>query len=341
MNPSHNWQAEKQSAYLYRVIAAAESSAEKRRLFERLADEAEKQAAIWESKLTPGLSPTHFTPSFRTRLAAVMIRYLGPRTMRSILAAMKVRGMSLYHQQISYHAKPERVSQVGSRHHHLGAGNWLRATVFGANDGLVSNASLILGVTGAAFDSQFILLSGSAGMLAGAFSMACGEYISVKSQREFFEKQLEIEKEELEQYPEEEAAELALIFEARGLTKPDAERTAKALIADPEKALDTLAREELGLNPSDLGSPLVAALSSFAAFLLGAAIPLLPFLAQLHRPERASIYLSLVCLFGMGGVLSLFTGRSALSSGLRMVLLGSFAGACTFFLGRLLGVQLG
>ncbi len=253
---------------------------------------------------------------------------------------MKVRGMSLYHHPISYHAKPEQISQVGSRHHHLGAGNWLRATVFGANDGLVSNASLILGVTGAAFDSQFILLSGLAGMLAGAFSMACGEYISVKSQREFFEKQLAVEKEELELYPEEEAAELALIFEARGLTKADAERTSKALIADPEKALDTLAREELGLNPSDLGSPIVAALSSFSAFLVGAAIPLLPFLVHVSRPERASVLLSVVCLFATGCVASLFTGRSALSSGLRMMLLGSFAGASTYFLGRLLGVQL-
>lgn len=340
MNPSHNWQLEKQSAYLYRVIAAVETGAEKKRLFEKLADEAEKQASIWESKLTPGLSPTHFTPSLRTRLAAVLIRQLGPRAMRGILAAMKVRGMSLYRHTFSYHAKPDQLSQVGSRHHQMGAGNWLRATVFGANDGLVSNASLILGVTGAALDSHYILLSGTAGMLAGAFSMACGEYISVKSQREFFEKQLEVEKEELDLYPEEEAAELALIFEARGLEKEDAERTAKALIADPEKALDTLAREELGLNPSDLGSPITAALSSFTAFLIGAVIPLLPFLAHLNRPERVSILLSVVVLFAMGCVASLFTGRSALSGGLRMMLLGSFAGGCTYFLGRLLGVQL-
>ncbi len=340
MNPSHNWQLEKQSAYLYRVIAQAETAGEKKTLFEKLANEAEKQAAIWESKLTPGLSPTHFNPSLQTRLAAWMIRRLGLRAMRPVLSALKVRGMSVYHNLPSSHAKPDSVSQVGSRHHQLGAGNWLRATVFGANDGLVSNASLILGVTGAAFDSQYILLSGVAGMVAGAFSMACGEYISVQSQREFFEKQLAVEKEELELYPEEEAAELALIFEARGLKVEDAERTAKALIADPEKALDTLAREELGLNPRDLGSPILAALSSFGAFLVGAFIPLIPFLFHANHPEKVSIAVSVVALFAMGCALSLFTGRSAIRSGLRMVLLGGFAGACTYFFGRLLGVQL-
>ncbi len=340
MDPTPNWQFEKQSAYLYRVIAEREGHSDRKKLFLSLADEAEKQAAIWESKFTPGLSPTHFAPTLRARLTAQLIRTLGPRPLRGILAAMKVRGMSVYVAPILSHSMPHRISEVGNRHKSMGAGNWLRASVFGANDGLVSNVSLILGVAGASMDTHLVLLTGTAGMLAGAFSMACGEYISVKSQREFFEKQIAVEKEELEQYPEEEAAELALIFEARGLPRAEAQRNAKILIADPEKALETLAREELGVNPDDLGSPSLAAGSSFLSFLVGAFIPLVAFLLPIADPVLISVAISAVALFGVGCVLSLFTGRSAIWGGTRMVLLASFAGACTFFLGRWLGVQM-
>jgi vacuolar iron transporter family protein len=341
VNPIHNWESEKQSAYLYRILAESESKPERKKLFEKLAEEAEKQAAIWESKFTPGLSPTHFSVPLKIRVAAVLIRWVGPRAMKGILSAMKVRGMSVYQPQISFHAMPDQLSQVGSRHQSLGAGNWLRASVFGANDGLVSNASLIMGVAGASLDSHAVLLTGFAGMIGGAFSMACGEYISVKSQREFFEKQINLEREELENYPEEEAAELALIFEARGIPKADAERNAKTLIADPHKALETLAREELGVNPNDLGSPGMAASSSFLSFLLGAFIPLFPFLISLPVSGlTASMGLSGVALFVIGASLSLFTGKSALWGGTRMLLLGVFSGGCTFYLGKLLDVTL-
>jgi vacuolar iron transporter family protein len=340
LDPIPNWQFEKQSAYLYRVIAQREKNADRKKLFLSLADEAEKQAAIWEGKFTPGLSPTHFSPSPRALLTAQLIRALGPRPLKGILAAMKVRGMSVYASPILSHSMPHRLSEVGNRHKKMGAGNWLRASVFGANDGLVSNASLILGVAGASMDTQMVLLTGIAGMLAGAFSMACGEYISVKSQREFFEKQIAVEKEELDQYPEEEAAELALIFEARGLPRLEAQRNAKLLIADPEKALETLAREELGVNPDDLGSPLLAAGSSFLSFLVGAFIPLIAFLFPLSAPVPVAMGVSASALFVVGCILSLFTGRSALWGGMRMVLLAGFAGACTFLLGRWLGVQM-
>src|SRR5262249_19623977 len=151
------------------------------------------------------------------------------------------------------------------------------------NDGLVSNASLILGVAGATDHAGVIVLSGAAGLLAGAFSMAAGEYVSVRSQREMFEKQISAERDELAQYPAEEAAEVALIYEARGLPRRDAQNVAKRLIADPEHALDTLAREELGLNPDELGSPWRAALSSFLSFAAGALVPLLPFLFTTGR----------------------------------------------------------
>ena len=166
--------------------------------------------------------------------------------------------------------------------------------MFGVNDGLVSNAALIYGVAGAAQEPSIILLTGVAGLLAGAFSMAAGEYVSVRSQREMFEYQIGLERDELETYPDEEAAELALIYAAKGMDPAEARRLADTLMQDPERALDTLAREELGLNPDELGSPWVAAISSFAAFTAGAALPLLPFLFghgqradRLDRAHRA------------------------------------------------------
>ncbi len=337
MNPQANWRFEKQSAHLYRVIAKKEKRPEVRQLFTQLAGEAEKQAALWEGKFTPGLSPTHFTPDWKTWFTTHLVNILGPRHLSGLLSAMKVRGMAVYRNPMAFHSKPHHISQVGQRHHQLGASNWLRAGVFGINDGLVSNASLIVGVAGAAQTGESVLLAGTAGLLAGALSMACGEYVSVKSQREFLEKQMEIEKEELENYPEEEALELALIYEAKGLLRADAERTAKALIANPEKALDTLAREELGINPSELGSPYSAAASSCISFTLGASIPLVPLLwIAWPRAFHFSIGFALVSLFVVGAAIGVFTGKSALYGGMRMLVLGSIAGGLTFLIGTLL-----
>ncbi len=337
--PINNWRFEKQSAYLYRILARKEKDPKRSHLFARLAEEAEKQAAIWEGQLTAGIAKTVFIPSFRTRFTGWLIGLTGPRAIKGILSAMKVRGMSVYQAPLT-HDMPEQLSQVGMRHKNLGAGDWLRASVFGANDGLVSNASLILGVAGASLDSQVILLTGAAGLLAGAFSMACGEYVSVRSQREFFEKQIAVEKEELDNYPEEEAAELALIFEARGLPLAQAQTHAKTLISDPEKALETLAREELGVDPGSLGSPLLAAASSFISFVFGAFIPLIPFLFRtMQTPVLFSIAISFMALLGIGAVLSLFTGRSMVWGALRMAMIGSAAGTATFGVGRLLGVS--
>jgi VIT1/CCC1 family predicted Fe2+/Mn2+ transporter len=228
------------------------------------------------------------------------------------------------------------------RHRGVGSGGNLRAAVFGVNDGLISNASLIMGVAGATTDSATILLAGVAGLAAGAFSMAAGEYVSVRSQREMYEYQIGLEREELDHYPEEEAEELALIYEARGLPREESARMAKNLIADPKLALQALAREELGLNPDELGSPWGAASFSFASFALGAAIPLAPFLvAGSASALSATIVLTALALFGVGATLSLFTGRSALASGARMLAIGAAAGAVTYLIGKLLGVTLG
>ena len=338
------WLEEKRSVYLYRAVAAAEAGSPRQALFNELAAAADGQSLLWAAEIRKqgGQVPDAFHPELRARLVVWLLPRLGPRAMRHILAAMKVRGMSLYFKADHGHSMPTSVADIGKRHQGHGGSGTLRAAVFGVNDGLVSNASLILGVAGAAASSQTLLLTGVAGLLAGAFSMAAGEYISMRSQREMFEHQIGLEREELEQYPQEEAAELALIYAAKGIPVAEAKKLADTLIADPVRALDTLAREELGLNPDELGSPWGAALSSFVAFAIGAAVPLAPFLITHGNPALLwSVALTAAALFGVGATLSLFTGRHALLGGLRMLLIGSAAGGATYLIGQWMGVSLG
>ena len=343
MNTLENWTEEKTSAWLYRVVSDAEAGTPRQVLFLELAQVAEKQAAIWaEEMVKAGIPvPAAYRPDMRTRLIGWLVPRLGVAPMKGILAAMKVRGMSLY-QGPRPHGIPTRLDQIDiERHKSAGSGN-LRAAVFGVNDGLISNTSLILGVAGAGAGADVILLSGVAGLLAGAFSMAAGEYVSVRSQREFHEYQMTLEREELDQYPQEEAAELALIYEAKGIDPAQAREMADTLLQDPDRALDTLAREELGLNPDELGSPWGAAISSFISFAIGASLPVLPYLLL----SGATAFLGVLCvtavaLFGVGAAISLFTGRRALWGGLRMLLIGAAAGAATWAIGRALGVVLG
>ncbi|MFN2377250.1 MAG: VIT1/CCC1 transporter family protein [Candidatus Binatia bacterium] len=334
------WNEEKASTWVYGVVAGAEPDAARAALFRALAQAAETQAAIIARDIPPTELPAEFRPTLRLHVVAALIRLFGPKRCRPMLAAVKVRGLSVYDPKplVAGHVMPKNVAEVGGRHQGLAGGN-LRAAVFGVNDGLVSNACLILGVSGAAPDSAAVLLAGTAGLLAGAFSMAAGEYISVRSQRELFEYQIGQEREELELYPEEEAEELALIYAARGVPVEKAREIAHVLVKDPTTALDALAREELGLNPDDLGSPLAAAVSSFAAFTLGALLPLLPFAVGMGSSALAvSIAVSAVALFAVGAVLSLFSGRGALMGGTRMLALGAAAGAATWAIGRALGV---
>jgi len=345
MHELESWGEEKRSAYLYRVVAEAEAGTPRQKLFSELAQSAESQAGIWARHAREaGLAvPDRFAPDMRARVVAYLVRRLGPRRLRGVLAAIKVRGMSLYSNGgfAAGHAMPVSVEDVGRRHRGVESGGNLRAAVFGVNDGLISNASLIMGMAGATSDNTLVLLTGTAGLIAGAFSMAAGEYVSVRSQREMYEYQIGLEQEELDQYPEEEAEELALIYEARGLSREEAVQLGKSLIADPEHALKTLAREELGLNPDDLGSPWGAALFSFVSFGAGAAIPLLPFVfASGTTSLMVAIALSGAALFTVGSMLSLFTGRGAFYSGARMLAIGAAAGAFTYLIGSLLGVTL-
>jgi VIT1/CCC1 family predicted Fe2+/Mn2+ transporter len=228
----------------------------------------------------------------------------------------------------------------GERWHRGDASGALRAGIFGVNDGLVSNLALVMGVTGASADRRLILLTGVAGLLAGAFSMGAGEYISVTSQRELFQRELALEAEEIEAMPEEEANELALIYRAKGVGREEAEAMAARIMRDRPTALDTMAREELGLNPDELGSPWGVAVSSFASFAAGAVIPVLPWLvASGTAAFVASIALSVLALFLVGAGISLLTGRPVIQSGARQLLVGGLAAAATFGIGRLIGVS--
>lgn len=336
MSALKNWGEEKQSAYLYRLVAAREKDPTRIKLFLELADSADKQALLWMRQLPEQVAD--YRPDFRTRLVGWMVRWFHIKQVRYILSAMKVRGMSVYAGVPNAHTA---TSHLESRHKGIGSAGNLRAAVFGVNDGLISNLSLLLGIVGANAPHDVIVLSGIAGLLAGACSMAAGEYISVRSQREFFEYQIQLEKEELDLYPEEEAAELACIYRARGLPKDEAKKLADYVISQPEKALDTLAREELGLNPAELGSPWGAAISSFISFALGALIPLAPFLlGHFVFNIGISIGLTALALIFIGAVLSLYTNRSAWMGSLRMLFIGFIAGTSTYMIGKLVGVVL-
>jgi VIT1/CCC1 family predicted Fe2+/Mn2+ transporter len=339
MSGLESWREEKQSAWLYRELAACEPDPRIAELFRALATAADRQAASWQPE-SGSLPP--FTPSSRARIAVHMARALGPRRVRPMLAALKVRGLSVYDSHAATgHAMPTSVAQMERRHKGYGGGN-LRAAVFGVNDGLVSNTSLIMGVAGASAGAGSVITAGVAGLLAGALSMAAGEYISMRSQREMFEYQIGLERDELGEYPEEEAEELALIYAARGMDLEEARRITRALVKNPEAALDALAREELGLNPDDLGSPWGAAVFSFLAFAAGAVLPLVPFLLGLPLGTALMVaaVVAGVALFGVGAALSLFTGRRAFAGGLRMVLIGGGAGVVTWLIGNLLGAAI-
>jgi vacuolar iron transporter family protein len=338
MSSLDRWREEAASVWLYREVAAAEKDTRIAQLFRDLAVAADRQAGIIAQSLAA--KPPAFRPSVKLRLIVALVRVLSPRKCKPILAACKIRGLSAYDSAVPVgHVMPKTVGDVGGRHRG-GGGGALRAGVFGVNDGLVSSACLILGVAGAGASPQVIVLTGVAGLLAGAFSMAAGEFVSMLSQREMFEYQIGQEKDELERYPAEEAEELALIYAARGVPLAEARAITTRLVANPQQALNTLAREELGLNPDDLGSPWVAAISSFIAFALGAILPLAPFLLGAGTQAIGiAAGLSGGALFAVGALLSLFSGRNALWGGVRMLVIGGLAGAATFGIGAALGVS--
>jgi VIT1/CCC1 family predicted Fe2+/Mn2+ transporter len=226
----------------------------------------------------------------------------------------------------------------GEKQAGLTFGGNLRAAIFGVSDGLVANTSLILGVSGALSDPGTVLITGAAGLLSGALSMAAGEYVSMRSQRELFEAQIARQKEQLARHPQQEMDDLARIYHRRGLPLDTACKISKALSADLRSALETHAREELGLNPQDLGSPVGAAIASFISFAIGAAVPLLPFVFGGAHAVPACMLLAAIGLFVVGAISGRVTGQALLRGGLRLLVVGGGAGMIAYGIGRLFGV---
>lgn len=363
-----NLQGEVDSAALYRAMAAATDDAAQAELYRKLAAVEEAHAAFWRRRLAGlGASAGEPRPGWRTRVLIALARRFGADLV--LPAARSLEAMD----QTSYDHQPESagtampaqershvrlLGQLARRprpgwsgaayarlegRHGAGGGNALRAAVLGANDGLVSTLSLVMGVAGASADSRTILLTGVAGLLAGACSMAMGEWISVQSARELYERQLAAEAEELQQVPQEERAELELIYRSKGFTADEARTIAERVMADPDTALAMLAREELGIDPDDRGgSPWAAATASFLVFVVGAALPVLPFVwFDGERAVQASAAAGAAGLFLIGAAITLFTGRHAAWSGLRQLLIGLAAAGVTWGAGRLFGVALG
>lgn len=232
-------------------------------------------------------------------------------------------------------------SEMSHEQHRDIRGGGLRAAVFGVSDGLVSNVSLVLGTAGAHPGAAVIRLAGLAGLFGGAFSMAVGEFVSMQAQREAFERELSIEREEIRRRPEFERRELVRIYERRGMEQGVAEQLATELMANPDLALDTHAREELGIDPDELGSPVQAAVSSFATFAIGALVPLLPFLlgGTGSAALLATIGLTACAALAVGALLSLLTARAWWRSALRQLFFCAAAGAATFGIGSAIGAR--
>jgi VIT1/CCC1 family predicted Fe2+/Mn2+ transporter len=359
-----NLQDETDGEFLYGAMAAGEPRAAVADIYRRLGAIEGKHAAFWEKKLrAANHALAARRPSLRARVLAWLARRLGAGMVLPTMAADEYTHRNDYVAQPETHGTAmtdeERmharvlekvltsssgldgsaVARIEGRHRNVG-GNALRAAVLGANDGLCSNLSLVMGMAGATVNNHTVMLSGLAGLLAGSFSMALGEWVSVTSARELAEREVRIEKREVEENPLEEREELQLIYEAKGLKQAEAESLSRAVMKDERTALDTLSREELGIDPNELGgSPWTAAFTSFVLFAVGAVVPVVPF--AFGAGTRAALWSMTaggIALFVIGAAIAVFTGRGFLRSGVRQLLLGFAAAGLTFAIGRVIGV---
>lgn len=363
-----NFTDEVNAAYLYRIAAELESDEVISGVYVRLADTEEKHAQLWREKLEEaGATVPSPEPDARSRVLAWLARRMGPGILTQVMASTEMSGRTMYDDQPEADgtslAADERshavvldalrsgagsgvtggmFARMEGRHRAVG-GNALRAAVLGANDGLVSNTSLVMGVAGAAFSATAVLLSGLAGLLAGAVSMALGEWLSVQSSRELHQSQIESERYEILTMPEAEAEELALIYEAKGMSQQEAERAARDVMKDPDAFLDTKVREELGIDPEELGgSAWEAAIASFFLFAAGAVIPVFPFFFLSGGAAVLwSLGLAAIGLFLLGAATALVTGTGVLRTGARSLILGLVAAGVTYGIGSVLGVTIG
>jgi vacuolar iron transporter family protein len=368
-----NYVSEREGESLYLALAEAAKDPRRAEVLRRMAAVEGRHATRWEERLrAAGVEPPAIRQGIQLRTVRRLARWFGVDAVLPIVRGMELRAAGMYSGQPDAtdfvpdergHARmlaamtdgtstaapaaaaPRSSDDASStilgreRWHRRDRGGSLRAAVFGVNDGLVSNLSLVIGVAGANPEPRFILLAGVAGLLAGAFSMAAGEYVSMSAQREMFERQIALERDELAMDPEQEKEELALLYQAKGVPARDAELMAQRLIADPAAALDTMAREELGLDPDALGSPWGAAISSLLAFAGGAILPVLPYIFGSGTMAFVlSILLSALGLIAVGAAITLFTGRHPLFGAVRMLAIGATAATVTFLIGRLIGV---
>ena len=350
--------AEENAVLLYTALSHAEKNPNLSRVYAMLAETEKRHADEWRLRLTQaGMAPGSHRPDMKTRILLFITKRFGPSLVLPSVLSMESTGTASYDEvdgaeqmanEEESHGRVLRamsglgglagsdVARAEGRHRGAG-GNALRAAVLGSNDGLVSNLSLIMGVAGAGLSNHAILVTGFAGLLAGAISMALGEWLSVQSARELFTHQIDVERAEIATNPEDETEELALIYQARGIPGERARALATEIMSSPEAAIETLAREELGIDPGELGgSSWEAAISSFLMFAVGAIIPIIAFIAWSGLTAVfAAIALSVVGLFAVGALTSLSTSRSLLFSGSRMVFFGVIAAAVTYGVGHL------
>jgi VIT1/CCC1 family predicted Fe2+/Mn2+ transporter len=355
--------SERDAAALYSRIAATETG-ERRDIFEELATVERRHAAHWEEKIrgAGGTVPPEGRPSVRTRLLSAAATRFSPGAVLPLIERAERADAGRYdsdpdadpgmaadeHGHARTIAKLIEGGRPSPRHQIARREPWhrgdrsgaLRAGVFGVSDGLVSNTALVMGVAGSGASHTVILLAGTAGLLSGSFSMAAGEYVSMASQREMYQREIALEAQELEEKPEEEHDELVLLYRAKGLPRSDAMRMADRIMTDRQVALDTLAREELGLDPGQLGSPVSAAISSLLTFAAGALVVLLPYFAGSGTAALvAAIVLAAAALVAVGAGIGMLNGRSGIRSGLRQLLLGGAAALITFGIGHLIGAS--
>ncbi|HUO92667.1 MAG TPA: VIT1/CCC1 family protein [Rhizomicrobium sp.] len=363
-----NLQGEVDSAALYRTLAAAEKDPKIQKVYERLAAVEESHAEFWRKRIRAGGQKVpDVAPDMRSRILGFLARRFGPQFVLPTINTLEHLDSGQYDKQPDAVAgglpRAERshariiealanaspgaltgstLAQLEGRHRGM-SGNALRAAVLGANDGLISNLSLVMGVAGAALNAHLILITGLAGLLAGACSMAMGEWLSVNTARESNQRQIDVEATELEEVPDEEKEELALIYQSKGLPEEQAKALAETLISNKETALDTLTREELGIDPNELGgSPWTAGAMSFCLFSVGAIFPVAPFFFLAGMAAvMAALALSGIALFVIGAATSFFTGRAILFSGARQLLVGFAAAGVTYGVGHLIGVTVG
>ena len=348
--------SELEAAAIYSALAETEPDPERAQIFRDLVGLEMRHASRWAEKLRidpESIEPLR--PGAKVWLMKLIARSFGTSKVLPFLLRTEAKEVS------AYAADPEARDLVPEERQHsrllrglaggaphgaptlvgaMGRDGNLRAAVLGVNDGLVSNFSLVMGVAGGTGRPELVLVAGVAGLLAGAFSMAAGEYVSMRSQRDIYEHELRKEEIELQEWPEEEEEEIALIYQAKGLSKEESEHIAKRVMADPEVALDTMAREELGLDPSELGSPWGASASSFVSFVAGAIVPILPYIFDAgNLAFTLSAVLSAGALAAVGGLLAMMSGRSGVWGALRMLLAGGAAAAVTFGVGSFIGLS--